>query len=99
MSDTKKGDKNPMYGKHLSPETRQKMSDAKKGEKNPWYGKTFTDEHRRHLSEAQKGKHKHRVSPQARRKISEALTGRYVSPETRSKMSESAKRRWHKRKT
>ena len=35
MSDAKKGifagEKNPMFGKHLSAESRQKMSDAKKG--------------------------------------------------------------------
>ena len=31
MSEAHKGDKNPMFGKHLPTETRQKMSDAKKG--------------------------------------------------------------------
>ena len=39
-----KGAKNPMYGKHHSPETKQKISKAKKGKytgvKHPMYGRT-----------------------------------------------------------
>ena len=35
----KKGENNPMYGKHLSEETRNKISEAKKGEKHPAFGK------------------------------------------------------------
>src|SRR5574344_2070623 len=31
----KEGDKNPMFGKHPSAESRQKMSDAKKGKPSP----------------------------------------------------------------
>src|SRR5205085_11039877 len=50
LSDVKKGEKNPMfgktgenhpnYGKNLPNETKIILSDAKKGEKNPMFGKT-----------------------------------------------------------
>ena len=46
ISDAKKGDKNPMFGKpspwlgkHPSAETRQKISDARKGKRSPNRGK------------------------------------------------------------
>ena len=39
ISESHKGALNPMYGKHLSEETRRKMSEAKKGENSPNYGK------------------------------------------------------------
>src|SRR5574344_55562 len=44
-----RGDKNPMFGKNLSAETKQKMSEAKKG-KHP------SAESRQKMSEAKKGK-------------------------------------------
>ena len=38
-SEVKQGDKNPMYGKHHSAETRKKLSESKMGSKNPaWRG-------------------------------------------------------------
>lgn len=47
-----RGDKNPMFGKHRSAETRQKISDAKKG-------RTNSDEARKKMSDAKKGRHWH----------------------------------------
>ena len=41
MSEAKKGDKNPNYGKELSPEHRAKLSEAKKGEKHHRYDQSI----------------------------------------------------------
>lgn len=49
------GDRNPMYGKDFSEETREKMSLAKKGSKHPWYGKYLPEETCKKISEAKKG--------------------------------------------
>lgn len=38
-SESKKGEKHPMYGKHLTEECKRKLSAAFLGEKNPMYGK------------------------------------------------------------
>lgn len=69
MSKAQTGENNPMYGKHLSEETKQKMSEAKKGkftgENNPMYGKYHTEESRQKISQAKKGKN----APQAKRII------------------------------
>lgn len=84
----KKGEKNPMYGKthseetrrkiseaakNISDETRQKMSEAKKGENNPFFGKHLSEETRQKMSEAKKGRI---LSDETRRKLSEAKKGR-----------------------
>ena len=45
MSEAKKGEKHPLFGKTLSPETRQKISDYRKG-------KTHSEESKRKMSEA-----------------------------------------------
>src|SRR5574344_74762 len=55
----KEGDKNPMFGKHPSAETRQKISEAMKGEKSYMYGKPKSVETRKKMSEAHSGKHWH----------------------------------------
>ena len=41
MSEAKKGENNPMYGKHHSDETKQKISVRVQGEKHPNFGKHF----------------------------------------------------------
>ena len=63
MSELKKGEKNPNYGKpswnkgkKMSEEARKKMGEAKKGKNNPNYGKHFSEEHKKKLREAHKGK-------------------------------------------
>ena len=67
LSESKKGERHPMYGKHHTDETRKKLSEANKG-------KHHSEEHRRKISESQKGKH---LSEEHRRKISEAMKRRY----------------------
>ena len=61
----KKGEKNPMYGKHLSDESKNKLSEARKGIH-------FTEEHKNKLSEAKKG---HPVSEETKKKIGELKKG------------------------
>jgi group I intron endonuclease len=95
LSESRKGEKNPLYGKHLSDEHRKKLSNSHKGEKNPLYGKHLSDEHRKKLSEAHKGeKHsnygKH-LSDETKKKISGAQKGKQISDETRKKLSETHK--------
>ena len=64
MSEAKKGDKNPRFGKpawnngkHHSAESLKKMSEAKNGENNPFFGKHHSAESCKKMSEAHKGKH------------------------------------------
>ena len=66
ISESLSGEKNPMYGKHRSAETRKKISEARKG-------MTFSEEHRQKLSASLKGKHN---SAEARKKMSEAHKGK-----------------------
>ena len=73
MSEVKKGDKNPRFGKpawnngkHHSAETLKKMSEVKKG-------KHHSAESLKKISEANKGKHR---SAETRKKLSEARKGK-----------------------
>ena len=65
MSEAKKGENNPNYGKHFSEEHKNKLSEALKGIK-------FSEEHKNKLSEAKKG---HPVSEETKNKISELKKG------------------------
>ena len=56
MSEAKKGEKHPMFGKTRSDETKKKIGEAKKGENNPMFGKTLSDETKKKMSEANKGR-------------------------------------------
>ena len=56
------GKNNPMYGKHVSEETRKKMSEAQKGEKHHMYGKHMREEHRKNLSKSRNTTGFYRVS-------------------------------------
>jgi group I intron endonuclease len=68
LSEAMKGSKNPMYGKHLSEEARQKLREVN-------LGKHLSEETKRRISESCKGK-KH--SEEAKQKMSEALKGKYT---------------------
>lgn len=94
MSESKKGEKNPNYGKYgiLNPmygkthslETRKKLSEIMSGKNHPFYGKKHSMETRKKMSESAKGK---TFSIETRRKISEAQKGKKIPLETRKKMS------------
>jgi hypothetical protein len=104
ISESKKGAKNPMFGKPLSKERRLKISLSNKGHK-------VSEECRKKLSAANKGVNNHNfgkpawnrgISPteEQRRKISETLKGRPqpwnsrpCSDEKRKRISETLKSR------
>ena len=54
ISESMKGDKNPMYGKPKSEETKRKLSEAFKGKPSPYKGKQHSEETKRRMSESQK---------------------------------------------
>ena len=105
LSESKKGERNPMFGKPLSKEHRLKISLSNKGKHK------VTEEHRKKLSAANKGVNNHNfgkpawdrgISPteEQRRKISETLKGRPqpwnsrpCSDEKRKRISETLKSR------
>ena len=68
ISASKRGSKNPMWGKTHTAEARAKMSAAKKGRKRP----PFSDETRAKLSAAKKGR---KCSPEMRAKMSAIRKG------------------------
>ena len=63
ISESNKGENNPMFGTHHSVEARKKMSEAK-------IGKHHSVEARKKMSEARKGKH---LSEETRTKLSETI--------------------------
>ena len=91
ISESKKGENHPFYGKSFSEEHRRKISEANRRRKN-------SPETRRKISETNKG----RISPnkgkklgphseEARRKMSDARKGKNLSIEHRCKISEAQK--------
>ena len=95
ISQAKKGEKHPMYGKNHTEDSKRKISESLKGLKR-------SEDTKRKVSESIKGeKHplygkrgkdspnygKHRTE-ESRRKISQALKGRTLSEETRRKLSQ-----------
>lgn len=50
LSESKRGENNHNYGKHLSEETRRKLSESKSGENHPMYGKHHTEETKKKMS-------------------------------------------------
>ena len=80
--------------KPLSEETKRKIGEANKGKthKGYWRGKHFSEEHRKRIGEAtlqRKKKFGYIVSPEARKKISDANRGRKLSIEHIARMRES----------
>jgi hypothetical protein len=60
------GDKHPMFGKHLSEETKRKISVNHadfSGEKNPNWGKCFSEEIRTRMSLSRTGSKNHQYNP------------------------------------
>jgi|GEM_PF-2051530 len=55
ISESKRGEKNPYYGKPMPEEQKKKISESHKGEKNPNYGKHLSEETKRKISEKEKG--------------------------------------------
>ena len=53
-SERQKGEKHPMYGKHLSNETKKKISESNKGKHKHWEGKHHNQETKQKMSEARK---------------------------------------------
>ena len=99
MSESKRGEKSPNFGKPLSPETRKKISESMSGERNHNFGKSPSAETRKKLSASKRGERNYNFgkqrSPETRAKISEAVRGekngrfgKKASPETRKKISE-----------
>ena len=98
ISESNKGENNPMFGTHHSVEARKKMSESNKGENNPMFGKHHSAEARKKMSESKKGQNhplfgKHH-SAEARKKMSEALKGKRFSESHKKKIAE-AKRGKH----
>jgi hypothetical protein len=79
ISDSKKGVKNPMFGKTWSEEKRQYMSQRMKGLNNPNYAKTISDEQKNIISKSQKGRvkseeEKEKIYSKTRKKVIDLTT-------------------------
>jgi NUMOD3 motif len=87
----RKGVKNPMYGKHLTEETKKKISESLLGPKNPNFGKIISDEARRLISLKNKGRPAWNKgihpSDASRNKMSISHMGIHHSAETLAKRS------------
>ena len=85
LSESKKGllsgEKNPMFGKHHSEETKQKIGGVHKG-------KHISEEQKKKLSVALKGRI---MSDEHKKKIGEANKGKHHTEESKKKMSDSKK--------
>jgi group I intron endonuclease len=83
MSEDRKGEKNGMFGRKHTEETKQLQRELKlgkyDGENNPFFGKTHTPETRQKLSDALKGKNTGEDNP---------MFGKTHTPETRKKLSD-----------
>ena len=85
------GEGHPLWGKHHSEESIQKMKDHTiplYGEDNPFYGHHHTEESRIKMSQKRKGTH---MSEETKKKISEANKGKEFSEEHRKHLSEALK--------
>ena len=83
-----KGENNPMYGKHHTEETKQKISEIqserfKDKEKHPFYGKHHTEETKQKLSNSKKELFKY--------KENNPMYGKHHTEETKQKISKARK--------
>lgn len=83
------GNKNGMYGKHHTIESKRKMSESCKG-------RTVSEEQRQRQSKKLKGI---KFSEEHKRKISESLKGRTFTDEHRKHIGETSKGRKHTEET
>lgn len=95
ISESRKGEKNPMYGKSPSPEHSAKLSAAKIGKPSNSKGKKYSEETRQNYKKAAILR---ASNSDIRKKISESLKKTMKSEETKKRMSEAAKLRAAKRK-
>ena len=107
------GEKNPLYGRHHTEETKQKMRESSKNKTEEYRlkltqslkGHKVSDETRVKISETlknngihnTKGKH-WKVSEEGKRNMGNAHKGKYHSEETKQKMSEARKAYWENKK-
>lgn len=82
MSFAVRGEKNGMYGKHHSEESKQKMSESHKGlhdgDKNGMYGKHHSEESKQKMSENSIGKNAGEKNGMYGKKGNQALNGKKV---------------------
>lgn len=90
MSDSLRGEKHPMYGKHHSEESKRKMSESTSGKNHPMYGKHLSDITKNKLRESHK---RENLSEETLRKMSESRKGKRLSEETKQKIIESKYRK------
>ena len=91
ISESKKGENHPLYGKTHSDETKRKMSEnnamkrpeVRRKNSETQKGRTLSDETKRKISENNPMKR-----PEVRQKVSETNTGKTHSDETKRKISE-----------
>ena len=93
LSIINKGEKNPMYGKHLSEEHKNRLSEVNKGNtyakgKPAWNkGKKMSEEYCRKCSEGNKGKQAGEKHP---------MYGKHFTEESKKKMSDAKKgKHWY----
>lgn len=95
ISESKQGEKNPMFGKTHTIKTKEKLSQAKIGKPSNSKGKKLSACAKENMSAAAKIRE---ADPVKRKKISDKLKGKIVSEETRKKMAEAAKIREARKK-
>lgn len=100
------GENHPLYGKHLSEETKRKISESHKGKtaseetrrKLSEIHKNISDETRRKMSESRKGEKNHNYGKkmpfETRMKLSEAHKGKKLSKEHVEKIRENSKKQY-----
>ena len=98
ISESLKGEKNPMYGKnsedYMTPEAikikREKLSKANSGENSYWWGKHLSEETKKKISKANSGENSgmwgKKISEEHKRKISETHKGKPLSDEHKKKL-------------